>query len=134
MWAWQSKFHGANQQAGDLRRVDIPVLSLKATGGRIFPSLGVWAQSCPTLCNPVDCSLPGSSVHGIFQARILEWVATFFSRDLPDRGIKPASFASPALVGRFFTTAPPGHFLLRPSADWMRPTHLMKADVLTQSN
>ena len=32
-------------------------------------------QSCPTLCNPVDCSLPGSSVHGILQARILEWVA-----------------------------------------------------------
>ena len=33
------------------------------------------AQSCPTLCDPMDCSLPGSSVHGIFQARILEWVA-----------------------------------------------------------
>ena len=38
------------------------------------------AQSCPTLCNPMDCSLPGSSVHGIFQARILEWVAISFSR------------------------------------------------------
>ena len=33
------------------------------------------AQSCPTLCDPMDCSLPGSSVHGIFQARVLEWVA-----------------------------------------------------------
>ena len=33
------------------------------------------AQLCPTLCNPMDCSLPGSSVHGIFQARVLEWVA-----------------------------------------------------------
>ena len=33
------------------------------------------AQSCLALCNPLDCSLPGSSVHGIFQARILEWVA-----------------------------------------------------------
>ena len=38
------------------------------------------AQSCPTPCNPMDCSLPGSSVHGIFQARILEWVAISFSR------------------------------------------------------
>ena len=38
------------------------------------------AQSCPTLCDPMDCSLPGSSVHGILQARILEWVAIFFSR------------------------------------------------------
>ena len=38
------------------------------------------AQSCPTLCDPMDCSLPGSSIHGIFQARILEWVAVSFSR------------------------------------------------------
>ena len=37
-------------------------------------------QSCPTLCDPVDCSPPGSSVHGILQARILEWVAISFSR------------------------------------------------------
>ena len=39
-------------------------------------------QSCPTLGNPVDCSPPGSSVHGILQARILEWVAISFSRIL----------------------------------------------------
>ena len=38
------------------------------------------AQSCPTLCDPVDCSLSGSSVHGIFQARVLEWTAISFSR------------------------------------------------------
>ena len=38
------------------------------------------AQSCPTLCDPVDCSPPGSSVHGILQARILKWVAMLFSR------------------------------------------------------
>jgi len=37
------------------------------------------AQSCPTLCNPMDCSLPGSSVCGIFQARVLEWGAITFS-------------------------------------------------------
>ena len=37
------------------------------------------AQSCPTLCDPMDCSLPGSSVHGIFQARVLEWGAIAFS-------------------------------------------------------
>ena len=37
------------------------------------------AQSCPTLGNPMDCSLPGSSVHGISQARVLEWVAIAFS-------------------------------------------------------
>ena len=38
------------------------------------------AQSCPTLSNPMDCSPPGSSVHGIFQARVLEWVAIAFSK------------------------------------------------------
>ena len=38
------------------------------------------AQSCLTLCDPVDCSPPGSFIHGILQARILEWVATSFSR------------------------------------------------------
>ena len=38
------------------------------------------AQSCLTLCNPMDCSLPGSSVHGIFQAIVLEWIAISFSR------------------------------------------------------
>ena len=36
-------------------------------------------QSCPTLSDPMDCSLPGCSVHGIFQARVLEWVAIAFS-------------------------------------------------------
>ena len=41
------------------------------------------AQSCPTLCNPVDCSLPRSSIHGIFQAKVLEWVAISFSRFSP---------------------------------------------------
>ena len=38
------------------------------------------AQLCPTLCDPMGCGLPGSSIHGIFQARILEWVALSFSR------------------------------------------------------
>ena len=37
------------------------------------------AQSCPTLSDPMDCGLPGSSIHGIFQARVLEWVAIAFS-------------------------------------------------------
>ena len=40
------------------------------------------AQSCPTLSDPVDCSLPGSSIHGIFQARVLEWGAIAFSHFL----------------------------------------------------
>ena len=39
------------------------------------------AQSCPTLSDPMDCSLPGSSIHGIFQARVLEWGTIAFSRE-----------------------------------------------------
>ena len=46
------------------------------------------AQSCPTLCDPIDYSLPGSSVYGIFQARVLEWGALPSPEDLPDPGIK----------------------------------------------
>ena len=38
-------------------------------------------QSCPTLCDPMHCSLPGSSIHGIFQARVLEWIAISFCRE-----------------------------------------------------
>ena len=45
---------------------------------------------------PMDCSPPGSSVHGIFQVRILEWVAVPFSRESSDQGIKPRSLASQA--------------------------------------
>ena len=51
-----------------------------------------------TLCDPMDCSLLGSSVHGILQARVLEWVAIPSSRGLPDPGIQPVSLMSPALA------------------------------------
>ena len=62
-------------------------------------------QSCLTLCDPMDCSPPSSSIHGTFQARILEWVAISSSRGPSDPGIKPTT---PALVGQCFTTEPPG--------------------------
>ena len=43
------------------------------------------AQSCPTLRDPTDCSLPGTSIHGIFQARVLEWGAIAFSKQLMEK-------------------------------------------------
>ena len=59
---------------------------------------------CPTPCDPVECSPLGSSVHGILQARILEWVAIFFARgSFPAKEDVPGSSA---LAGRFFTEAP----------------------------
>ena len=66
---------------------------------------GLVTKSCPTLCHPMDSSQPGSSVHRILQARILEWVAISFSGDLPNPGIKPGS---PALQGDSLPTEPPG--------------------------
>ena len=69
---------------------------------------GVCVQSFQlylTLCDPMDCSLLGSSGHGILQARILEWLPFLSSGDLPDRGIEPRSPMSPELAGEFFTTS-----------------------------
>ena len=59
-------------------------------------------QSCPTLCDPMDYRLPGSSVHWTFQARILSGLRRPPLRDLLDPGIKPAS---PAFAGPFFSTS-----------------------------
>ena len=72
----------------------------------IYPQLCLWlvrvlaVQSCPTLCDPVDCSPPSSSVHGILQARILEWVIIPFSRASSwPRDLTPVF----CIAGRFFT-------------------------------
>ena len=79
------------------------------------------AQSCPTLCDPMDCSLPGSSVHGIFQARILEWVAISFSRGSSwPRDRTQVS----GIVGRCFT--------VWPTRDWANST-VSKANVVDSS-
>ena len=63
------------------------------------------AQSCATLCNPMNGSPPGSSVHEILPARILGWVPFPPPGDLPDPGAEPASLTSTALMGGFFTTS-----------------------------
>ena len=69
------------------------------------------AQSRLTLCDLMDYSPPGSSVHGIFQARILEWVAIFYSKgSSPSRDQIHISHLSCA-TGRFFTAEPPGKLL-----------------------
>ena len=62
-------------------------------------------QSSLTLCDPRDCSPPGSSVHGILQARILEWVASPPPGDLPNPGIEPRY---PALQAESLRAQPPG--------------------------
>ena len=64
-------------------------------------------QSCPTRCDSMDCSMPGSSVHAILQARILEWLPC-----PPPTWTKPITILFPALAGKFFTT----------SATWETPS------------
>ena len=75
----------------------------------VIHSGGLVTKSCLTLSNPMDCSPPGSSVHGISQARILEWTAMPPPGDLPNPRIKHVSLLSPALTrGFFLPLAPPG--------------------------
>ena len=66
------------------------------------------AQSCPTLCNPMDCSPQTPLSMGFPRQEI--WSGLLFPapKTHPDPGIKPMSLVSPALAGRFFTTMPPG--------------------------
>ena len=66
------------------------------------------AQSCLDSLHPMDCSLPGSSVHGSFHSRYWSGLPFPTSGDLPNPGIEPVSLASLALGGGFFTTEPPG--------------------------
>jgi len=68
-------------------------------------------QSCPTLCDPVDCSLPDSSVHRILQAKILEWVAISFSRGSSKPRDQTHISMFPALAGRFFTTSATEYYI-----------------------
>ena len=67
-------------------------------------------QSCPTLCHPMDCSLPGSSVHGISQARILEWVAIPSPGDLPTQGL--TSHLLHWQAGPLQLSKPPGNIMV----------------------
>ena len=73
----------------------------------ITGTLYVGCFSHVQLCNPVDCSLPGSSVHGILRQEYRSGLLCPSPGDLPDSGIKPASPVSPAIVGGIFTTSGP---------------------------
>ena len=71
-----------------LTEVNVVVRLDQNPGIKLTPKKLCCAQLCPTLCNPMDYSPPGSSVSGILQARTLEWVVVPSSGDLPDPGIE----------------------------------------------
>ena len=76
-WLNEETTEGTIMKVPKMQQVDF-----LADQGELMPFTAAAAakllQSCPTLCDPIDCSLPGSSVPGIFQARVLEWVAIAF--------------------------------------------------------
>ena len=81
-WVTISFSRGYSQPRGrtQVSRIGDRRFNLWATREALYRCEGEVAQPCPTLCDPVDCSLPGFSIHGILQARILEWVTISFSR------------------------------------------------------
>ena len=81
-------------------RVKTPKAEVLCNGG------GLVAKSCLTHCDPMSCSPPGSSVHWVFQARILEWIAISFSKGSSQN--KDQNLVS-CIAGGFFTTEPPGN-------------------------
>ena len=78
-------------------------------------------QSCPTLYNPMECSPPGSSIHGTLQARIHSGLPFPTLGDPPRPGIEPTS---PALAGEFFTTVPSVQFSRSVMSNSLRPREL----------
>ena len=88
----------------------------------------------------MDCSPPGSSVHEILQARILDWVAISYSRgsarprDLPDPGIRPMSPLSPALAGRFLTASTTWKASMGSNADWQTSLFPCVANICSPVN
>ena len=76
--AWWPAIYGVAQSRTRLKRLSSSSSSRYADDTTLMAESEV-AQSCPTLCNPMDCSPSGSSVHGIFQARVLKWGAIAFS-------------------------------------------------------
>ena len=104
-WSFSLSISPSKEHIGLISfRMDwLDLLAIQGTLTCVKESESEVAQSCPTLCDPMDCSLPGFSVHGILQARILEWVATVFSR----RSSRSRDWTRVSrIVGRRFTVWP----------------------------
>ena len=86
------------------------------------------AKSCLIFCYPMDCGLPGSSVHGISQARVLEWVAISFSRGSSQTSDQNCD--SHTLAGEFWTAKPPGKpLLVYEGTQFLQPSRKLRIHV-----
>ena len=100
---------GAGQESAKGASLTRGILLSSETVGSLYVCVCAKSlQLCPTLCDPMDCGLPGSSIPGILRARILEWVAMPSSRGSSRPRIEPGSLMSPASGGGFLPLTPPG--------------------------
>ena len=97
---------GFHKYAGDILAKESAWTEALSWGSVTVSTSHVHAQSCPILGDPMDCSPPVSSIHGISQARILEWVAISFSRGSSQPRDRTFFSCISCIAGRFFTTEP----------------------------
>ena len=105
----------------------IILIGLRPTSMALFYLSAELLQSCLTLCKPMDCSPPGSSVHGILQARILEWVAMSFSRGSSQPRNQNFFSCIYYTTGRFFTFEPLG----KPWFTWITSLKALSANTVS---
>ena len=91
-------------------KIAITLRSKRKDGNALMKLVGtavlcLVAHYCSIVCHPMDCSLPGSSVHGLLQQEYWSGLPCPFPGDLPEPGIEPMYLTSPALAGGFFTTS-----------------------------
>ena len=106
-WSRTSSAHNGHSSILKCPGCTTAQLGLWSVGSSPPPRLlvGLVTKSHLTLCSPMDCSPPGSSVHGVFQARIPEWVAISSSRGSSQPRDQTASLMSPVFSGGFFTSS-----------------------------
>ena len=127
----------SNRRGGSIEMRKVLFCALKSLSFILWSEV---TQSCPTLRNPMDCSLPHSSVHGIFQARILEWVAISFSSawkwKVKMKSLSrvqlfatpwTAAYQAPLSMGFFRQEYWCGVPLPSPKIDWQVPVKLIHA-------
>ena len=122
------QFKGLSKESSPIPQfkiIHIPYLSLLSHLIPMCDWMCLVAQLCPTLCDPMDCSPSGSSIRGVFQPRILEWVAIASSRGFSWPRDEPMSPLSPALQADSLLTEPSGkpHFIPKFHSIWLCLDH-----------
>ena len=100
--AWWAAIYGVAESRTRLKRLSSSSSSIRNVCVHVCM---VSHFNCVRLCDPMECSPPGSSAHGVLLVRILQWIAVPSTREISRLGEQPVSLMSPALAGGFFTTS-----------------------------